>query len=117
MSVQEACFVVPRLVRCERGETPEVILFLPHDWAQYGNLCYYTESGGHGEANYTYYAEHTMPGRVRPDLVAPVVRRYRSFLLSLGGDVRLGTKLPPDWRERAWGWSRQPAASLVNKGA
>lgn len=108
MSEKEVCLVIPRLERAARGRDPSVILFLPGDWAQYGNLCFYTESDGHGEANYGYYASDTTPGRARPDLVDPVVKRYAAFLASLGGTVRVIHKLPPNWRELAWGWSRRP---------
>lgn len=81
----------------------EVILFLPYDWVNYGNIACWTPSEGHNEASLEYYHE-THPVYARQEEADLCVKRYKALLRSLPEPcgLRVLQRLPHDWREHAW---------------
>jgi hypothetical protein len=93
----------------EAGHVPQrdVILFLPHDPANPGNLLSWSTLDSHGEASLGYYRD-TKPPRTlgEREAAAAVVRRYRAWMASIPAEdqqeIVERPRLPYGWREHAW---------------
>lgn len=86
------------------GPTPRVLmLFLPLDAVNYGNIACWTPTDGHGEASLSYY-EDTTPPHSRKREGEALVEQYHRLLESLKEPFRLEVRqrLPHDWRQVAW---------------
>lgn len=97
------CPVIVRLapVRQEPPRARDLMLFLPHDPANRGNIACWDPLSGHGEASLDFYHSTRPPWAFSAEALA-LVEEYRKLLASHGQTLRHLHRLTRDWRRYAW---------------
>lgn len=97
------CPVIVRLapVRQEAPRGRDLVLFLPHDPANRGNIASWDFLSGHGEASLDFYRLTRPPWAFSAEVQA-LVEDYSYLLASHGQTLRQLHRLPRDWTRYAW---------------